>query len=171
MEDIWALLTKILLHRLKDGMVAAEQCSRYHMDGNSLVIRDVAEEDAGKYTVLVRIQEHDLYQNLTLTLVVNGEKPSTLQRTFSSITDSQRLNVALVSVCVCVGVLSDSESTDRGESGVVAGPGLSSTGEQTSPSLHVPRGPPSTHPVALAPLPVQRPVSSPDAVRKYKFCI
>lgn len=56
-------------------MEAAEQCSRYHMDGNSLVIRDVAEEDAGKYTVLVRIQEHGLYQNLTLTLVVNGEKP------------------------------------------------------------------------------------------------
>ncbi|XP_034562745.1 vascular endothelial growth factor receptor 1 isoform X2 [Notolabrus celidotus] len=64
---------------LKDGMVAAEQCSRYHIDGTSLVIRDVAEEDAGKYTVLVRIQEHGLYQNLTLTLVVNvspqiGEK-------------------------------------------------------------------------------------------------
>lgn len=64
---------------LKDGMVAAEQCSRYHIDGNSLVIRDVAEEDAGTYTVLVRIQEHKLYQNLTLTLVVNvppqiGEK-------------------------------------------------------------------------------------------------
>jgi len=38
------------------------------------VIRDVAEEDAGKYAVLVRIQEHGLYQNLTLTLVVNGEK-------------------------------------------------------------------------------------------------
>lgn len=55
-------------------MVAAEQCSRYHIDGSSLVIRDVAEEDAGKYTVLVRIQEHGLYQNLTLTLVVNGEK-------------------------------------------------------------------------------------------------
>lgn len=59
--------------RLKDGTVAAEQCSRYHMSGNSLVIRDVAEEDAGKYTVLVRNQEHRLYQNLTLTLVVNGE--------------------------------------------------------------------------------------------------
>lgn len=43
------------------------------MDGNSLVIRDVAEEDAGKYAVLVRIQEHGLYQNLTLTLVVDGE--------------------------------------------------------------------------------------------------
>uniref|UniRef100_A0A672ZR33 receptor protein-tyrosine kinase n=1 Tax=Sphaeramia orbicularis TaxID=375764 RepID=A0A672ZR33_9TELE len=69
---------------LKDGMVAAEQCSRYHLDGNSLVIRDVAEEDAGKYTVLVRIQEHGLFQNLTLTLVVNvspqiGEKAVSLQ--------------------------------------------------------------------------------------------
>lgn len=55
-------------------MVAAEQCSRYHMDGTSLVIRDVAEEDAGEYTVLARIREHGLQQNLTLTLVVNGEK-------------------------------------------------------------------------------------------------
>lgn len=69
---------------LKDGMVAAEQCSRYHMDGNSLVIRDVAEEDAGRYTILARIQEHGLYQNLTLTLVVNvgpqiGEKAVSLQ--------------------------------------------------------------------------------------------
>uniref|UniRef100_A0A669CQK1 receptor protein-tyrosine kinase n=1 Tax=Oreochromis niloticus TaxID=8128 RepID=A0A669CQK1_ORENI len=69
---------------LKDGTVAAEQCSRYHMSGNSLVIRDVAEEDAGKYTVLVRNQEHRLYQNLTLTLVVNvspkiGEKAVLLQ--------------------------------------------------------------------------------------------
>ncbi|XP_047205627.1 vascular endothelial growth factor receptor 1 isoform X2 [Girardinichthys multiradiatus] len=69
---------------LKDGRVAAEQCSRYHMNGTSLVIRDVAEEDAGKYTVLVRIQQHGLYQNLTLTLVVNvspkiGEKAVSLQ--------------------------------------------------------------------------------------------
>uniref|UniRef100_A0A673Y5Q6 Platelet-derived growth factor receptor-like protein n=1 Tax=Salmo trutta TaxID=8032 RepID=A0A673Y5Q6_SALTR len=69
---------------LKDGKVAAEQCSRYHVDGNSLVIRDVAEEDAGKYTILVGIQEHRLYQNLTLSLVVNvspgiGEKAVSLQ--------------------------------------------------------------------------------------------
>ncbi|XP_040921731.1 vascular endothelial growth factor receptor 1 isoform X2 [Toxotes jaculatrix] len=69
---------------LKDGMVAAEQCSRYHMKGSSLVIRDVAEEDAGKYTILVRIQEHGLYQNLTLTLFVKvspqiGEKAVSLQ--------------------------------------------------------------------------------------------
>ncbi|XP_037135971.1 vascular endothelial growth factor receptor 1 isoform X3 [Syngnathus acus] len=64
---------------LKDGTVAAEQCSRYLLDGHSLVIRDVAEEDAGKYTVRVHNREHGLYQNLTLILVVNvspqiGEK-------------------------------------------------------------------------------------------------
>lgn len=55
-------------------MLAAEQCSRYRIDGNSLVIRDVAAEDAGKYTVLAQIKEHGLHKNLTLTLVVNGEK-------------------------------------------------------------------------------------------------
>uniref|UniRef100_A0A8C8LKF4 receptor protein-tyrosine kinase n=1 Tax=Oncorhynchus tshawytscha TaxID=74940 RepID=A0A8C8LKF4_ONCTS len=69
---------------LKDGKVAAEECSRYHVDGNSLVIRDVVEEDAGKYTILVGIQEHRLYQNLTLSLVVNvspgiGEKAVSVQ--------------------------------------------------------------------------------------------
>ncbi|TNM96294.1 hypothetical protein fugu_015955 [Takifugu bimaculatus] len=57
---------------LKDGILAAEQCSRYRIEGNSLVIRDVAEEDAGKYTVLAQIKEHGLYRNLTLTLVVNA---------------------------------------------------------------------------------------------------
>ncbi|XP_012671579.2 vascular endothelial growth factor receptor 1 isoform X1 [Clupea harengus] len=76
---------------LKDGMVAAEKCSRYHMDGSSLVIRDVAENDAGVYTVLAGIQKFGLYQNLTISLVVNakpqiGEKavsvrdPGTVQR-------------------------------------------------------------------------------------------
>lgn len=61
------------LSRLKDGMVAAEQCSRYHVDGYSLVIRDIAEEDAGVYTILTRIQQFGLYQNLSLSLVVNGK--------------------------------------------------------------------------------------------------
>uniref|UniRef100_A0AAR2KGQ0 receptor protein-tyrosine kinase n=1 Tax=Pygocentrus nattereri TaxID=42514 RepID=A0AAR2KGQ0_PYGNA len=69
---------------LKDGMVAAEKCSRYHVDGYSLVIRDVAEEDAGVYTILTGIQQFGLYQNLTLSLVVNvkpriGEKAVAVQ--------------------------------------------------------------------------------------------
>lgn len=78
-------------------MVAAEQCSRYHIDGNSLVIRDVAEEDAGKYTVLVRIQEHGLHQNLTLTLVVNGEKHSPPRNHLSV---DPRRDKAVVTVCL-----------------------------------------------------------------------
>uniref|UniRef100_H3BXH9 Platelet-derived growth factor receptor-like protein n=1 Tax=Tetraodon nigroviridis TaxID=99883 RepID=H3BXH9_TETNG len=68
---------------LKDGMLAAEQCSRYRMDGNSLVIRDVAEEDAGKYTVLARIKEHGLTRNLTLTLVVNAVSPQIGEKAMS----------------------------------------------------------------------------------------
>ncbi|CAL8234912.1 unnamed protein product [Arctogadus glacialis] len=56
---------------LKDGIVAAEHCSRYRVNQSSLVIRDVAEEDAGEYTLLVGNQEHGLFRNLTLTLVVN----------------------------------------------------------------------------------------------------
>ncbi|KAG9330408.1 hypothetical protein JZ751_025521 [Albula glossodonta] len=67
---------------LKDGMVAAERCSRYHVEGNSLLIRDVAEEDAGLYTVLVGIQQHSLYRNLTLSLVVNA-KPQIAEKAVS----------------------------------------------------------------------------------------
>ncbi|XP_077100809.1 vascular endothelial growth factor receptor 1 isoform X1 [Siphateles boraxobius] len=68
---------------LKDGMVAAERCSRYHVDGFSLIIRDVAEEDAGIYTILTGIQQYGLFQNLTLTLVVNV-KPQIGEKTVSS---------------------------------------------------------------------------------------
>ncbi|XP_056155061.1 vascular endothelial growth factor receptor 1 isoform X1 [Lampris incognitus] len=69
---------------LKDGTVAAKHCSRYLVQKNSLVIRDVAEEDAGRYTVLVALKEHRLDRNLTLTVVVNvspqiGEKAVSLQ--------------------------------------------------------------------------------------------
>ncbi|KAM8881731.1 vascular endothelial growth factor receptor 1 isoform 1-T1 [Synchiropus picturatus] len=68
----------------KDGMVAADQCSRYRVSGSSLIIRDVAEEDAGKYTMRVTIPEYGLSRNLTVNLVVNvcpqiGEKEVSLQ--------------------------------------------------------------------------------------------
>ncbi|KAL4660156.1 vascular endothelial growth factor receptor 1 isoform X1 [Arapaima gigas] len=56
---------------LKDGAVAAERCSRYHVEGSSLVIRDVRIEDAGIYTVLAGIQQYRLYKNLNISLVVN----------------------------------------------------------------------------------------------------
>ncbi|XP_072545272.1 vascular endothelial growth factor receptor 1 isoform X2 [Salminus brasiliensis] len=80
---------------LKDGMVAAEQCSRYHVDGYSLVIRDVAEEDAGVYTMLTGIQKFGLYQNLTLSLVVNvkpriGEKEAVAVQDLETVPKSSR---------------------------------------------------------------------------------
>lgn len=79
--------------------------------------------------------------------------------TWSSVCcSSQWLNFALVSVCVVF--LIHSESSDRGESGVIAGSRLCATGEQTSSALHIPWCPSSAHPVALSCLPIQRPVSS-----------
>ena len=65
-------------------MVAAERCSRYHVDGYNLVIRDVAEEDAGVYTILTGIQQFKLHQNLSLSLVVNGKLVCILCLLYSS---------------------------------------------------------------------------------------
>lgn len=65
--------------RLKDGIAAVKKCSRYHRDGRSLVIQDVTEDDAGVYTVLAGIQKFGLYQNLTISLAVNGESTPTPQ--------------------------------------------------------------------------------------------
>lgn len=79
-------------------MLAAEQCSRYRIDGNSLIIRDVAEEDAGKYTILAQIKEHGVYKNLTLTLEVNGEKHGSISNpptTAGSVTEQG------MKACVC----------------------------------------------------------------------
>ncbi|XP_058883994.1 vascular endothelial growth factor receptor 1-like isoform X2 [Acipenser ruthenus] len=69
---------------LKDGMIAAEKCARYKIDGYTLIIRDVSEEDAGSYTLKLGIQQHNLYRNLTVSLVVNvkpqiGEKAVSYQ--------------------------------------------------------------------------------------------
>lgn len=54
-------------------MIAAEKCARYKIDGYTLIIRDVSEEDAGSYTLKLGIQQHNLYRNLTVSLVVNGK--------------------------------------------------------------------------------------------------
>lgn len=93
--------TKSSSDRLKDGKVAAEQCSRYRVNSESLEIRDVAEEDAGKYTVLVRNKEHGLYQNLTLTLTVNGEKTQFSLRRHQYLI----LPYRLLNLYICVGIL------------------------------------------------------------------
>ncbi|NP_001079190.1 fms-related tyrosine kinase 1 L homeolog precursor [Xenopus laevis] len=57
---------------LKDGFPALEECTRYrNSDKYSLTIKDVTEEDAGKYTIVLKLKQWNLTKNLTLPLVVN----------------------------------------------------------------------------------------------------
>ncbi|NP_001079856.1 uncharacterized protein LOC379546 precursor [Xenopus laevis] len=55
---------------LKDGLPAVEKCTRYS-DKYSLTIKDVTEEDAGKYTIVLQLKQWNLTKNLTLPLIVN----------------------------------------------------------------------------------------------------
>ncbi|XP_062983074.1 vascular endothelial growth factor receptor 1 [Elgaria multicarinata webbii] len=56
---------------LKDGLPAAEMCARYKIKGFSLIIKHVAEEDAGNYTILLSTQKWNLQKNLTVMLRIN----------------------------------------------------------------------------------------------------
>lgn len=67
------LISGIPWNRLKDGLPAAEKCARYIVKDYSLVIKDVAEEDAGNYTIILAIPQWNLSKNLTVTLTVNGK--------------------------------------------------------------------------------------------------
>lgn len=82
----------------------------------------------------------------------------------------QLLNFALYLCLHLRGLFIGSESSDRRESSILARPGLCSTGEQTNPALHVPWSPSSTYPMALASLPVQRPVSSSEDAKTAVQC-
>ncbi|KAM4796093.1 vascular endothelial growth factor receptor 1 [Rhinophrynus dorsalis] len=55
----------------KDGLLAADKCARYIVKDSSLNIKEVAEEDAGKYTIMVQLKQWNLTKNLTVTLIVN----------------------------------------------------------------------------------------------------
>lgn len=50
-----------------------EKSPRYLVHGYSLIIKDVAEEDAGDYTILLAIKQSSVFKNLTTTLIVNGK--------------------------------------------------------------------------------------------------
>ncbi|XP_030921899.1 vascular endothelial growth factor receptor 1 [Geospiza fortis] len=71
---------------LKDGLPAAEKCARYVVKDYSLVIKDVAEEDAGNYTIVLSIPQWNLSKNLTVTLTVNV-KPQIYEKAVSSFPD------------------------------------------------------------------------------------
>lgn len=66
----------MFFHRLKDGLPAAEMCARYKIKGFSLIIKHVAEEDAGNYTIMLSTRQWNLQKNLTITLRINGESTS-----------------------------------------------------------------------------------------------
>lgn len=50
-----------------------EKSARYLVRGYSLIIKDVAAEDAGDYTILLGIKQANVVKNLTATLIVNGK--------------------------------------------------------------------------------------------------
>lgn len=64
---------RALPRRLKDGLPATERSARYLPHGYSLIIKDVAAEDAGEYTILLGARQSGVNKNLTATLIVNGK--------------------------------------------------------------------------------------------------
>ncbi|KAM4701437.1 vascular endothelial growth factor receptor 1 [Discoglossus pictus] len=66
----------------KDDLQAAKKCARYIVNDNSLIIKDVAEEDAGNYTIMLQLKKWNLSKNLTTTLIVNV-KPQIYEKSVS----------------------------------------------------------------------------------------
>uniref|UniRef100_A0A452H3Y9 Vascular endothelial growth factor receptor 1 n=1 Tax=Gopherus agassizii TaxID=38772 RepID=A0A452H3Y9_9SAUR len=85
---------------LKDGLPAAEKCARYMVKDYSLIIRDVAEEDAGNYTITLSIRQWNLYKNLTVTLIVNV-KPQIYEKAVSSFPDPNLYLLGSKQVLTC----------------------------------------------------------------------
>nr|XP_055100549.1 vascular endothelial growth factor receptor 1 isoform X1 [Symphalangus syndactylus] len=71
---------------LKDGLPTTEKSARYLTRGYSLIIKDVTEEDAGNYTILLSIKQSDVFKNLTATLIVNVQ-PQIYEKAVSSFPD------------------------------------------------------------------------------------
>ncbi|XP_073439249.1 vascular endothelial growth factor receptor 1 [Dendrobates tinctorius] len=55
----------------KNNLLAADKCARYIIHNDVLTIKDVAEEDAGEYTVSLKLKQWNLVKNVTMTLIVN----------------------------------------------------------------------------------------------------
>ncbi|XP_025064496.1 vascular endothelial growth factor receptor 1 [Alligator sinensis] len=85
---------------LKDGLPAAEKCARYVVKDYSLIIKDVAEEDAGDYTIVLNIRQWNLSKNLTVTLIVNV-KPQIYENAVSSFPDPNLYPVGSNQVLTC----------------------------------------------------------------------
>ncbi|NWX67629.1 VGFR1 factor, partial [Alca torda] len=85
---------------LKDGLPAAEKCARYMIKDYSLIIKDVAEEDAGNYTIILSIRQWNLSKNLTVTLTVNV-KPQIYENAVSSFPDPNPYLLGSKQVLTC----------------------------------------------------------------------
>uniref|UniRef100_A0A8C4UIJ1 receptor protein-tyrosine kinase n=1 Tax=Falco tinnunculus TaxID=100819 RepID=A0A8C4UIJ1_FALTI len=85
---------------LKDGLPAAEKCARYMVKDYSLIIKDVAEEDAGNYTIILSIRQWNLSKNLTVTLRVNV-KPQIYENAVSSFPDPNLYLLGSKQVLTC----------------------------------------------------------------------
>ncbi|CAJ0954887.1 unnamed protein product [Ranitomeya imitator] len=55
----------------KNNLLAADKCARYIIHNDVLTIKDVAEEDAGEYTVSLKLKQWNLIKNVTMILIVN----------------------------------------------------------------------------------------------------
>ncbi|XP_056417806.1 vascular endothelial growth factor receptor 1 isoform X2 [Hyla sarda] len=66
----------------KNNLLAADKCARYLIDNDVLTIKDVAEEDAGEYTVSLKLKQWNLIKNVTMTLKVNV-KPQIYEKSMS----------------------------------------------------------------------------------------
>uniref|UniRef100_A0A8D0GJJ4 Vascular endothelial growth factor receptor 1 n=1 Tax=Sphenodon punctatus TaxID=8508 RepID=A0A8D0GJJ4_SPHPU len=85
---------------LKDGLLAAEKCARYAVQDYSLIIKDVAEEDAGSYTILLSTRQWNLYKNVTVTLTINV-KPQIYEKAVSSFPDPNLYKLGSKQILAC----------------------------------------------------------------------
>ncbi|XP_078401502.1 vascular endothelial growth factor receptor 1 isoform X1 [Cetorhinus maximus] len=68
---------------LKNGQPITERSSRYKITGYVLTIRDISEEDAGSYSIILRLKQWNLYKNITFSLNVNV-KPHICEKAVST---------------------------------------------------------------------------------------
>ncbi|XP_013918690.1 PREDICTED: vascular endothelial growth factor receptor 1, partial [Thamnophis sirtalis] len=85
---------------LKDGLPAAEMCARYKIRDFSLIIKHVAEEDAGNYTIMLSTRQWNLQKNLTMTLRINV-KPQIYEKV-SSIPGPNLYQLGTKQILTCI---------------------------------------------------------------------
>lgn len=67
--------TSISFHRFKDGkpITFSSTYGKYGQSLHFLQIREVVEQDAGRYTLVLKNEQAELMEQVTLQLAVNGK--------------------------------------------------------------------------------------------------